>query len=61
MTDLNRFLRHLAGPLTAWLVAKGYLPEYMRGDVVEALVLAGGFLVPFAISKLRDLRRERQA
>lgn len=57
MTELSRFLRHLAAPATAWLVAKGYLPEYMQSDITEALILAGGFAVPYALSYLRDLRK----
>jgi hypothetical protein len=58
MKELNRFLRHVFAPFVAWLVAKGYLPEYMQGDVIEVLVLAVGFGVPFALSWARDKMRE---
>ena len=54
MTELNRFLRHFFAPFVAWMVAKGYLPEYMQGDVIEALVLACGFAVPYIVSHMRD-------
>lgn len=57
MTELNRLLRHLFAPLAAWMVANGYLPEYMRGDVTEALVLLVAFIVPYAVSWWRDAKR----
>jgi len=52
--ELNRFLRHIFAPIVAWLVAKGYLPEYMQGDIVEVLVLSAGFAIPWGVSWLRE-------
>lgn len=54
MTEINRLIRHGVAPLVAWLVATGRLPEYMQGDVTEALVLAIGILGPIAFSYMRD-------
>ena len=59
MTELNRLLRHIFAPLVAWLVANGYLPEYMQGDVTEILVLLVAFGIPYGISWWRDARRDR--
>ena len=52
--ELSRLLRHLFAPLVAYAVAQGYLPEYMQGDVTEALVLAVALGVPLALSYIRD-------
>ena len=57
MTELNRLIRHGVAPLTMWLVAKGYLPEYMQGDVTEALVIALSLAIPYGVSWLRDRAR----
>lgn len=57
MTELNRLLRHIFAPLVAWLVAAGYLPEYMQGDVTEALVLLTALAIPYGLSFLRDKRK----
>lgn len=56
-TELNRLLRHLLAPLVAYTVAQGNLPEYMQGDVTEALVLAVALGVPMALSYVRDKRK----
>ena len=57
MTELSRLLRHLFAPLVAWLVAKGYLPEYMQGDVTEVMVLLASLAIPYGISWWRDARK----
>lgn len=57
MKELNRLLRHMFAPLVAWAVASGYLPEYMQGDITEALVLIVAFGIPWGLSKLRDRGR----
>jgi hypothetical protein len=57
MTELHRLIRHGVAPLTAWLVASGYLPEYMQGDVTELLVLLVAFAVPYGVSWWRDRAR----
>ena len=57
MTELNRLLRHIFAPLVAWLVANGYLPEYMKGDVTEVMVLVVALAVPYGVSWWRDARR----
>ena len=57
MKELNRLLRHIFAPLVAWLVAAGYLPEYMQSDVTEALVLVTAFAIPYGISWWRDAVR----
>jgi hypothetical protein len=54
MTELSRLLRHIFAPLVAWLVANGYLPEYMQGDVTEALVLVAALAIPYGFSWWRD-------
>lgn len=58
MKELNRLLRHVFAPLVAWLVAQGYLPEYMQGDVTEVLVLLAAFGIPYGISWWRDSVRQ---
>lgn len=58
MKEINRLIRHVVAPLVAWFVANGYLPEYMQGDVTEALVLAIAVGVPIALSWWRDRGRE---
>lgn len=57
MTELSRFLRHLFAPLVTWLVAKGYLPEYMQGDVIEVMVVLASWAIPYGISWWRDARK----
>ena len=57
MTELHRLIRHGVAPLTMWMVAKGYLPEYMQGDVTEAIVIAVSIIAPIAVSWLRDKAR----
>lgn len=59
MTELNRLLRHVFAPLVAWMVAQGYLPEYMQGDVTEVAVLVVALAVPYALSWYRDARSDR--
>lgn len=59
MTEIYRLLRHIFAPLVAWLVAKGYLPEYMQGDVIEVLVLVTAFSIPYVVSWWRDAWRDR--
>lgn len=54
MTEINRLLRHMFAPLVAYAVAQGWLPEYMQGDVTEALVLAVALGLPLAVSWYRD-------
>ncbi len=54
MKELNRAIRHGVAPLTAYFVAKGYLPDYMAGDVTELLVICVSFAVPYVVSHLRD-------
>ncbi len=54
MTELNRILRHLFAPLVAWMVANGWLPDYMQGDVTEVLVLFVALAIPYGISWWRD-------
>lgn len=54
MKELNRLIRHGVAPFVMWLVASGYLPEYMQGDVTEGLVVAVSIIVPLIISKLRE-------
>lgn len=54
MKELNRVLRHLLAPVVAYAVAEGYLPEYMQGDVTEALVLLAAIGIPMALSWYRD-------
>lgn len=56
MTELNRLLRHVFAPLVAWLVANGWLPEYMKGDVTEAIVLVVALAIPYGVSWWRDAR-----
>lgn len=56
MTELNRLIRHAVAPLTAWFVAKGYLPVEMQGDVTEFIIMLLAYLVPLAVSKLRDIK-----
>ena len=57
MTELNRLLRHVFAPLVAWLVANGYLPEYMKGDVTEVMVMVVALAVPYGVSWWRDAQR----
>lgn len=57
MGELYRLLRHAFAPLVAWAVFNGYLPEYMQGDVTEALVLAVSILLPIVVSWWRDPKR----
>lgn len=57
MNEFKRLIRHGVAPLVAWLVANGYLPDYMRGDVTELLVIAVAMAVPYAVSWWRDQRR----
>jgi hypothetical protein len=57
MTELNRLIRHGVAPLVAWLVASGYLPEYMQGDVTELLVVGIAIGAPLAVSWWRDRAR----
>ena len=57
MTELNRLLRHIFAPLVAWLVAKGYLPEYMQGDVLELVTLIVALAIPYGVSWWRDVKR----
>lgn len=57
MREINRLIRHAVAPLVMWLVAKGYLPEYMQADVVEALVLGVAIGAPLAVSWWRDRGR----
>jgi hypothetical protein len=52
--ELNRLIRHAVAPVTAWLVANDWLPEYAQGDVTEGLVLAIGLTVPLVLSWWRD-------
>jgi hypothetical protein len=54
MNELNRLIRHGVAPLTAWLVAKGYLPEYMEGDVTEFAVIIVAIAIPYVVSWWRD-------
>ena len=54
VTEINRLLRHLLAPVAAWLVAEGYLPEYMQGDVTEAAVMLIAVGLPLALSWYRD-------
>jgi hypothetical protein len=54
MIELNRFLRHLIAPLTAWAVAGGILPEYMQSDITELAVLVVAFGIPYGLSWYRD-------
>ena len=58
MTEINRLLRHVFAPLVAYAVAQGWLPEYMQGDVTEALVLGVAIGVPLLASWWRDRGRE---
>lgn len=57
MTELNRFLRHSFAPLVMWLVAKGYLPDYMETDVLEAIVIGASVIIPIALSKIRESKK----
>lgn len=57
MTAINRLLRHLFAPLVAYAVAQGWLPEYMQGDITEALVLGVALGLPLAASWYRDQRK----
>lgn len=59
MSELHRLLRHVFAPLMAWLVAKGYLPEYMQNDVTEILVLIVSLAIPYGVSWWRDQWRGR--
>ena len=54
MTEIYRLIRHGFAPLVAWAVAKGWLPEYAQADVLEFIVLALGFGVPYLFSLWRD-------
>ncbi len=54
MKEINRLVRHLVAPVTAWLVAEGHLPEYMQHDITEAATLAIALGVPLVLSWLRD-------
>lgn len=56
MKELNRLIRHAVAPIVYWLVAGGYLPEYMQGDVIEGAVLAIAIGVPLFISWVRDAK-----
>lgn len=55
--ELNRLIRHGVAPLVLWLVANGYLPAYMQGDVTELLVIVIATAVPVAVSWWRDRAR----
>ncbi|WP_339764969.1 hypothetical protein [uncultured Sulfitobacter sp.] len=57
MSELNRLLRHVFAPLVAYLVAEGYLPEYMQNDVTEVLVVGVAIALPFAVSWYRDRKK----
>jgi hypothetical protein len=57
MTELYRAIRHGVAPLVAYLIAAGYLPEYMRGDVTELMVIGLSFVLPYGVSWLRDRLR----
>lgn len=57
MTEISRLLRHIFAPLVAWLVANGWLPEYMQSDVTEAAVLIAALAIPYGLSWWRDVRR----
>ena len=54
MNELHRFLRHVFGPFVVWAVANGYLPEWAQKDVIEALVICAGFVVPYVWSWIMD-------
>lgn len=57
MSELNRLLRHVFAPLVAYLVAEGYLPEYMQNDVTEVLVVGAAIALPLAVSWYRDSKK----
>ena len=57
MMELNRFLRHLFAPIVTLAVGKGWLPEYMQGDVLDLAVIATAWAIPYGISWYRDVSR----
>jgi hypothetical protein len=59
-TELYRALRHGVAPLVLWLIANGYLPEYMREDITELLTVVLAIGVPYALSWWRDRLRGRR-
>ena len=54
MNELHRFLRHALGPFAVLAVEQGWIPEAAQKDVVEAVVIALGFAIPFGWSWLLD-------
>lgn len=57
MSELARLIRHGVAPIVMYLVAKGWLPEYMQGDVTEGLVIAVSLAIPYVASWVRDVKR----
>lgn len=56
MSEFSRLVRHLVGPLVAFLVSRGFLPEYMQSDAVEFLTLSIVLGSVYAWSFVRDRR-----
>ena len=54
MRELNRLLRHMIAPLTAYAVAEGWLPEHAQTHVTEVAVLTLGLVLPIAWSWARE-------
>lgn len=55
--ELMRFMRHAFAPLVIYAVERGWLPEAAQADVIEALVIAVAFAIPYGLSWLRDRKR----
>lgn len=53
-SEIGRVVRHMVVPLVTWMVSKGYLPDYARQDVIEALTLTIAFLLAYGWSRYRD-------
>lgn len=54
LTELLRYVRHLAVPIVAFLFEKGLVPESAQEETVEAVTLLLTFALVILASKYRE-------